>query len=114
MFIAFFLPDARVILDLLNDLERRLVGLDISNQINFVVSKFREIMTETSTGVTTSGRGPDPNIRPKTQLFSLNPLNVPVELLNLKKRTPRNLSSQPPCPKSDKDKPSAPPQSTPQ
>ena len=32
--------------------------------------------------------------RPKSQLFSLNPLNVPVQLLNLKKPTPVNTASK--------------------
>ena len=104
---------------MLNDLERRLAGLDISSQINFVVNKYREIMTTTSNEDPTSEGsqvppntaqgGSDANSRPKTQLFSLNPLNVPVELLNLKKQTPRNLSSQPPCPESAKDKQTGPP-----
>ena len=32
--------------------------------------------------------------RPKSQLFSLNPLNVPVQLLNLKKTAPVNTASK--------------------
>ena len=100
-----------MILDLLNDLERRLAGHDISSQVNFVVNKYREIMTTTRAEATTStGRylpprqaktaqgnsdtKSDPS-RPKTQLFSLNPLNVPVELLNLKKRTIVNPGTWP-------------------
>lgn len=55
----------------------------------------------------------NPSNRPRTQLSSLNPLNVPVELLNLKKRTSYNLSSHHPFPESAKDKQKEPPQSTP-
>jgi len=111
----FFFADARVILDLLNDLERRLAGHDISNQVSFVVNKYREIMATTPVEATSTTGGvlppqqassSDPNSsasRPKTQLFSLNPLNVPVELLNLKKRTPVNPSSQPPLPERTKE-----------
>ncbi|XP_029186276.2 uncharacterized protein LOC114953979 [Acropora millepora] len=112
--------DARVILDLLTDLERRLAVHDVSNQINFVISKYREIMETTSAEVqpssiqTKTGQGSsNPSNRPRTQLSSLNPLNVPVELLNLKKRTSYNLSSHHPFPESAKDKQKEPPQSTP-
>ena len=121
-----FLADARVILDLLNDLEKRLAGHDISNQVNFVVEKYRELMATTHTApgpstarvlpqrqAKTSQNSSDSNSsRPKTQLFSLNPLNVPVELLNLKKRTPVNVTTQPPHPDNSKEKQTAPQQST--
>lgn len=55
----------------------------------------------------------NPSNRPRTQLSSLNPLNVPVELLNLKKRTPYNLSSHHPLDENAKAKQTEPPQSTP-
>ncbi|CAH3105193.1 unnamed protein product [Porites lobata] len=87
--------DASVILDLLNDLERRLAGHDISSQVQFVVNKSKEIMATAAgtTGQGSSDAGSNSG-RPKSQLFSLNPLNVPVQLLNLKKPTPVNTASK--------------------
>ena len=119
-----FLADARVILDLLNDLEKRLAGHDISNQVNFVIKKYRELQTTTYTEPSSStgrvlpqrqaktAQDSSDSSRPKTQLFSLNPLNVPVELLNLKKRAPVNVTAQPPRTDSSKGKQTAPQQST--
>lgn len=99
-----FLEDARVILDLLTDLERRLAGHDVSSQVNFVTNKYREVMenqdtatssTETQlpachTRAKATNNSSDPgssSSKPRTPLFSLNPLNVPVQLLSLKKPT---------------------------
>ena len=63
---------------------------------------------------TKTGQGSsNPSNRPRTQLSSLNPLNVPVELLNLKKRTSYNLSLNQPFSESAKDKQKEPPQRTP-
>lgn len=82
-------------MDLLNDLERRLAGHDISSQVQFVVNKSKEIM---ATAAGTTGQGSSDagssSGRPKSQLFSLNPLNVPVQLLNLKKPAPVNTASK--------------------
>ena len=36
--------DARVILDLLTDLESRLAGHDVSSQVSFVTNKYKEVM----------------------------------------------------------------------
>ena len=36
--------DARVILDLLTDLESRLAGHDVSSQVNFVTNKYKEVL----------------------------------------------------------------------
>ena len=51
-----------------------------------------------ATAAGTSGQGSSDagssSSRPKSQLFSLNPLNVPVQLLNLKKPAPVNTASQ--------------------
>ena len=35
--------DARVILDLLTDLESRLAGHDVSTQVNFVTNRYKEV-----------------------------------------------------------------------
>ncbi|XP_020611752.1 uncharacterized protein LOC110050201 isoform X2 [Orbicella faveolata] len=101
--------DARVILDLLTDLERRLAGHDVSSQVNFVTNKYKEVM-ENQGGTTSctqtqlparhgraeaANNSSDPgssSSKPRTPLFSLNPLNVPVQLLNLKKPTPVSSS----------------------
>lgn len=60
----------------------------------------------------TTQSDPDPNSRPKTQLFSLNPLNVPVHLLNLRKQTAVNLGSRPTHSASAKEMPTVPRQNT--
>ena len=95
LFLLFHASDASVILDLLNDLERRLAGHDISSQVQFVVNKSKEIMA-TAAGTTGQGSSDSGSSsgRPKSQLFSLNPLNVPVQLLNLKKPSPVNTASK--------------------
>lgn len=99
-----FLADARVVLDLLGDLEHRLAGHDISSQVNFVTNKYREVTANSDTVTSSTGTqlpqrrsrrkaansSSDPgssSAKPRTPLFSLNPLNVPVQLLNLKKPT---------------------------
>lgn len=101
------LADAHVILDLLTDLERRLAGHDISSQVNFVTIKYREVIENQDTATSSTQRqlpprrakaannSSDPSSssdKPKTPLSSLNPLNVPVQLLSLKKPTPVSIS----------------------
>ena len=103
-FLCFF-EDARVILDLLSDLEQRLAGHDVSSQVNFVTNKYKEVMGNHDTATLSTQIQPparcgqanatnnssDPgssSSKPRTPLFSLNPLNVPVQLLNLKKPAP--------------------------
>ncbi|XP_078380135.1 uncharacterized protein LOC144663067 [Oculina patagonica] len=100
--------EAQVVLDLLTDLEHRLAGHDISNQVNFVTNKYREVMANQDTATESqlpprrsrrkaANSSSDPgssSAKPKTPLFSLNPLNVPVQLLNLKKPTPASSTSQ--------------------
>ncbi|CAH3119453.1 unnamed protein product [Pocillopora meandrina] len=99
---------AQVILDLMADLDRRLVGHDISSQVNFITNKYKEVMQSQDTAssseqtqvpsgqaeaaCSTSDPGASSSGKPKTPLSSLNPLNVPVTLLNLKKSTPVSSS----------------------
>ncbi|XP_022800915.1 uncharacterized protein LOC111338662 [Stylophora pistillata] len=100
--------DAQVILDLMADLDRGLAGHDISSQVSFITNKYKEVMqsqdTASSSGQTQVSSGQaepacstsDPKAsssgKPKTPLSSLNPLNIPVSLLNLKKSTPVSTS----------------------
>lgn len=100
--------DAQVILDLMADLDRGLAGHDISSQVSFITNKYKEVMqsqdTASSSGQTQVPSGQaeptcstsDPKAsssgKPKTPLSSLNPLNIPVSLLNLKKSTPVSTS----------------------
>jgi len=108
-FFPFFFADARVILDLLTDLEHRLAGHDVSSQVNFVTNKYKEVMKNQDTATCSTptqlparcrrakatNNSSDPGSsasKPKTPLFSLNPLNVPVQLLNLKKPIPVSSS----------------------
>lgn len=89
------------------DLDQRLAGHDISSQVNFITNKYKEVMqsqdTDTSeqtqvpsgqaeAACSTSDPGASSSGKPKTPLSSLNPLNVPVKLLNLKKSTPVSSS----------------------
>ena len=107
-FLCFF-EDARVILDLLSDLESRLAGHDVSSQVNFVTNKYKEVMQNQSMATSSTqtqlparcrranatNNSSDPGNsanKSRTPLFSLNPLNVPVQLLNLKKPTPVSSS----------------------
>lgn len=108
LFLCFF-EDARVILDLLTDLESRLAGHDVSSQVNFVTNKYKEVMQNQNTATSSTqtqlparclrakatNNSSDPGnsaSKPRTPLSSLNPLNVPVQLLNLKKPTPVSTS----------------------
>lgn len=90
------------------DLDHRLAGHDISSQVNFITNKYKEVMQSQDTALSseqtqvpsgqaeaacsTSDPGPSSSGKPKTPLSSLNPLNVPVKLLNLKKSTPVSSS----------------------
>lgn len=107
-FPSFFTAGARVILDLMADLDQRLAGHDISSQVNFITNKYKEVMQSQDTALSseqtqvpsgqaeaacsTSDPGASSSGKPKTPLSSLNPLNVPVKLLNLKKSTPVSSS----------------------
>jgi len=90
---------------LLTDLEHRLAGHDVSSQVNFVTNKYKEVMESQDTATSSTqtqlparcrrakatNNSSDPGSsasKLRTPLFSLNPLNVPVQLLSLKKPTP--------------------------